>query len=158
MQDELLIVASSLFRYFAACPKTRQYELNYVLQVCVCFVNHGIFCAWSVWLCRTFLFKSFVSYIIISVCSITLFLAQDKGILLTTYDIVRTSSKALRGDSYLVEYEDYDDFVWDYVILDEVSFSILVYCNSIRLTLGLSSGVSHHWLPMRLRFHKFSDI
>nr|POE55149.1 protein chromatin remodeling 24 [Quercus suber] len=44
---------------------------------------------------------------------------QDKGVLLTTYDIVRNNSKSLRGD-YDFEDEDSEDSVtWDYMILDE---------------------------------------
>ncbi|XXG39393.1 hypothetical protein AAC387_Pa01g0359 [Persea americana] len=61
--------------YFATSVKTRQYELQYILQ--------------------------------------------DKGVLLTTYDIVRTSSKSLRGDSYLHDDESEDNTIWDYIILDE---------------------------------------
>lgn len=51
---------------------------------------------------------------------------QDKGVLLTTYDIVRTSSKSLRGDSYLHDDESEDNTIWDYIILDEVV--LLIYC------------------------------
>lgn len=58
--------------YFGTCTKTRQYELQYVLQ--------------------------------------------DKGILLTTYDIVRNNTKSLCGDSYIC---DDDDITWDYMTLDE---------------------------------------
>ncbi|CAN0877890.1 Protein CHROMATIN REMODELING 24 [Linum grandiflorum] len=45
---------------------------------------------------------------------------QYGGILLTTYDIVRNNSKALRGDG-LFTYDDSDDdgCLWDYMILDE---------------------------------------
>ena len=50
---------------------------------------------------------------------------QDKGVLLTTYDIVRNNSKSLRGD-YDFEDEDSEDTVtWDYMILDEVFSYIL---------------------------------
>ncbi|KAG9444104.1 hypothetical protein H6P81_015444 [Aristolochia fimbriata] len=74
---ELTIVGLSdkIREYFAPSPKTRQYELNYILQ--------------------------------------------DKGVLLTTYDIVRNNSKALKGTSYFEEDEIEDGSVWDYVILDE---------------------------------------
>ncbi|XP_068663518.1 protein CHROMATIN REMODELING 24 [Aristolochia californica] len=74
---ELTIVGLSdkIREYFAPSLKTRQYELNYILQ--------------------------------------------DKGILLTTYDIVRNNSKALKGASYFDEDEIEDGMVWDYVILDE---------------------------------------
>ncbi|KAK1367039.1 Chromatin remodeling 24 [Heracleum sosnowskyi] len=41
---------------------------------------------------------------------------QDKGILLTTYDIVRNNAKSLRGDHF---YDDEDEDTWDYMILDE---------------------------------------
>ncbi|XP_015062929.1 protein CHROMATIN REMODELING 24 isoform X2 [Solanum pennellii] len=45
------------------------------------------------------------------------YVLQDKGILLTTYDIVRTNVKSLCGDQY---YEDRDEeLTWDYMILDE---------------------------------------
>ncbi|XP_076946874.1 protein CHROMATIN REMODELING 24-like [Bidens hawaiensis] len=44
------------------------------------------------------------------------FILQDKGVLLTTYDIVRNNVKALSGD--YDETED-DDATWDYMILDE---------------------------------------
>ncbi|KAE8694443.1 Protein CHROMATIN REMODELING 24 [Hibiscus syriacus] len=59
--------------YFATSAKTRQYELDDVLQ--------------------------------------------NQGILLTTYDIVRNNSKALKGESYYSD--DEDDIIWDYMILDE---------------------------------------
>ncbi|GAV74218.1 SNF2_N domain-containing protein/Helicase_C domain-containing protein [Cephalotus follicularis] len=61
--------------YFGTCARTRQYELQYVLQ--------------------------------------------DKGILLTTYDIVRNNSKSLQGDACVVDESDEDSFTWDYMILDE---------------------------------------
>lgn len=62
--------------YFATSAKTRQYELEDVLQ--------------------------------------------NQGILLTTYDIVRNNSKALKGESYYRDDdEDEDDIIWDYMILDE---------------------------------------
>lgn len=45
------------------------------------------------------------------------YVLQDKGILLTTYDIVRNNAKSLCGDQY---YEDRDgELTWDYMILDE---------------------------------------
>ena len=46
---------------------------------------------------------------------------QDKGILLTTYDIVRANSKSLRGNNYIYDDESEDNITWDYMILDEVS-------------------------------------
>ncbi|KAJ0040417.1 hypothetical protein Pint_27404 [Pistacia integerrima] len=61
--------------YFGTCTKTRQYELQYVLQ--------------------------------------------DKGILLTTYDIVRNNSRSLRGDNYFIDESSDNDATWDYMILDE---------------------------------------
>ncbi|KAL5755404.1 hypothetical protein ACOSP7_023624 [Xanthoceras sorbifolium] len=64
-------LSSKTREYFGTCVKTRQYELQYVLQ--------------------------------------------DKGILLTTYDIVRNNSKSLKGDNYF----DEDEITWDYMILDE---------------------------------------
>ncbi|KAK4772718.1 hypothetical protein SAY86_014493 [Trapa natans] len=47
------------------------------------------------------------------------YVLQHKGILLTTYDIVRNNSKSLKGDAYFKEYEDEDSIAWDYMILDE---------------------------------------
>ncbi|KAL2941812.1 Protein CHROMATIN REMODELING 24 [Bienertia sinuspersici] len=43
---------------------------------------------------------------------------QDKGILLTTYDIVRFNEKLLRGSGFYDEDCD-DDSLWDYMVLDE---------------------------------------
>uniref|UniRef100_A0A5B6Z8K9 DNA excision repair protein ERCC-6-like n=1 Tax=Davidia involucrata TaxID=16924 RepID=A0A5B6Z8K9_DAVIN len=61
--------------YFGTCAKTRQYELQYILQ--------------------------------------------DKGVLLTTYDIVRNNAKSLRGDYYFHDERSEDEITWDYMILDE---------------------------------------
>ncbi|KAI9394209.1 hypothetical protein POPTR_005G066600v4 [Populus trichocarpa] len=47
------------------------------------------------------------------------YILQDKGILLTTYDIVRNNSKSLRGDHYFIDDESEDSYIWDYMILDE---------------------------------------
>ncbi|KAJ6737285.1 hypothetical protein OIU85_019358 [Salix viminalis] len=47
------------------------------------------------------------------------FILQNKGILLTTYDIVRNNSKSLRGDHYFIDDESEDSHIWDYMILDE---------------------------------------
>ncbi|KDP31473.1 hypothetical protein JCGZ_15353 [Jatropha curcas] len=47
------------------------------------------------------------------------YILQDKGILLTTYDIVRNNSKSLRGDRYFADEESEDGYTWDYMILDE---------------------------------------
>ncbi|KAF5208145.1 Chromatin remodeling [Thalictrum thalictroides] len=44
---------------------------------------------------------------------------QNTGILLTTYDIVRTNYKSLRGDSYFLDEANEDIITWDYTILDE---------------------------------------
>ncbi|GMY12529.1 protein CHROMATIN REMODELING 24 isoform X1 [Fagus crenata] len=45
------------------------------------------------------------------------YILQDKGVLLTTYDIVRNNSKSLRGE---YDFDDGEDGVtWDYMILDE---------------------------------------
>ncbi|XP_047976108.1 protein CHROMATIN REMODELING 24 isoform X2 [Salvia hispanica] len=47
------------------------------------------------------------------------YVLQDKGILLTTYDIVRNNTKSLCGDHrYNVDGEE-DELTWDYMILDE---------------------------------------
>lgn len=50
---------------------------------------------------------------------------QDKGILLTTYDIVRNNSKSLRGDYYFDDDKNEDSVTWDYMILDEVGLNLL---------------------------------
>ncbi|KAK6922790.1 Helicase, C-terminal [Dillenia turbinata] len=47
------------------------------------------------------------------------YVLQDKGVLLTTYDIVRNNSKSLRGDYYFREECSEDIPIWDYMILDE---------------------------------------
>ncbi|KAI4345067.1 hypothetical protein L6164_012234 [Bauhinia variegata] len=47
------------------------------------------------------------------------YILQDKGVLLTTYDIVRNNSKSLRGNYYLIGEESDDSAIWDYMILDE---------------------------------------
>lgn len=44
---------------------------------------------------------------------------QDKGILLTTYDIVRNNVKSLCGDFFCHDDRSADDTTWDYMILDE---------------------------------------
>ncbi|KAK7318422.1 hypothetical protein RJT34_03122 [Clitoria ternatea] len=47
------------------------------------------------------------------------YILQDKGVLLTTYDIVRNNSKSLRGGRYFDDEESEDSATWDYMILDE---------------------------------------
>ncbi|XP_062095785.1 protein CHROMATIN REMODELING 24 [Humulus lupulus] len=51
------------------------------------------------------------------------YVLQDKGILLTTYDIVRANSKSLRGENLMkymmLDEEREDNTIWDYMILDE---------------------------------------
>ncbi|KAE7997558.1 hypothetical protein FH972_002182 [Carpinus fangiana] len=47
------------------------------------------------------------------------YILQDKGVLLTTYDIVRNNSKSLRGDYYFDDEGSEDSVTWDYMILDE---------------------------------------
>ncbi|KAJ4966305.1 hypothetical protein NE237_018154 [Protea cynaroides] len=47
------------------------------------------------------------------------YILQDKGILLTTYDIVRNNSKSLRGDCYFNHDISEETMTWDYIILDE---------------------------------------
>ncbi|KAF3336752.1 DNA excision repair protein ERCC-6-like isoform X1 [Carex littledalei] len=47
---------------------------------------------------------------------------ENGGILITTYDIVRNNYKAIRGGNEYQEhdlYEEEDEMIWDYVILDE---------------------------------------
>nr|XP_028949177.1 protein CHROMATIN REMODELING 24-like [Malus domestica] len=53
------------------------------------------------------------------------YVLQDKGILLTTYDIVRVNSKSLRGDDYVHD-DGREDIIWDYMILDEVRLGHLI--------------------------------
>ncbi|OIT37119.1 PREDICTED: protein CHROMATIN REMODELING 24 isoform X1 [Nicotiana attenuata] len=45
------------------------------------------------------------------------YVLQDKGILLTTYDIVRNNVKSLCGDQYFLDKDE--ELTWDYMILDE---------------------------------------
>lgn len=45
---------------------------------------------------------------------------QDKGVLLTTYDIVRNNSKSLSGSYYYNDDASEDEIRWDYIVLDEV--------------------------------------
>ncbi|KAF7840134.1 protein CHROMATIN REMODELING 24 [Senna tora] len=47
------------------------------------------------------------------------YILQDKGVLLTTYDIVRNNSKSLRGNYQSDDEESEDRPIWDYMILDE---------------------------------------
>ncbi|KAF8118488.1 hypothetical protein N665_0005s0245 [Sinapis alba] len=44
---------------------------------------------------------------------------QGKGVLLTTYDIVRNNTKALQGYQLYTDDDDEDGIKWDYMILDE---------------------------------------
>ncbi|KAK6140403.1 hypothetical protein DH2020_025860 [Rehmannia glutinosa] len=44
---------------------------------------------------------------------------QDKGVLLTTYDIVRNNTKSLCGDYRYNDDGEDDEITWDYMILDE---------------------------------------
>ena len=46
--------------------------------------------------------------------------SQDKGVLLTTYDIVRNNSKSLQGGYDFNDEGSEDSVTWDYMILDEV--------------------------------------
>ncbi|CAA0837935.1 Protein CHROMATIN REMODELING 24 [Striga hermonthica] len=46
------------------------------------------------------------------------YVLQDKGVLLTTYDIVRNNTKSLCGDYRYSDGEE-DEMTWDYMILDE---------------------------------------
>ncbi|KAK3009783.1 hypothetical protein RJ639_015403, partial [Escallonia herrerae] len=47
------------------------------------------------------------------------YVIQDKGVLLTTYDIVRNNAKSLSGDFYFHDDRSDDETTWDYLILDE---------------------------------------
>ncbi|KAL2234134.1 UNVERIFIED_CONTAM: Protein CHROMATIN REMODELING 24 [Sesamum indicum] len=47
------------------------------------------------------------------------YVLQDKGVLLTTYDIVRNNAKSLCGDYHYNDDGDEDETTWDYMILDE---------------------------------------
>ncbi|KAL6219876.1 hypothetical protein ACLB2K_007635 [Fragaria x ananassa] len=46
------------------------------------------------------------------------YVVQDKGILLTTYDIVQVNYKSLKGSDYILD-DGSEDLIWDYMILDE---------------------------------------
>ncbi|CAL5368894.1 unnamed protein product [Camellia sinensis] len=52
------------------------------------------------------------------------YILQDKGVLLTTYDIVRNNAKSLRGDYYFHDERSEDDITWDYMILDESTMNM----------------------------------
>lgn len=61
---------------------------------------------------------------LVSLCNLTdcvlgMIFLQDKGVLLTTYDIVRNNSNALQGGCNR-DHEWDEDSIWDYIILDEV--------------------------------------
>ncbi|XP_047330886.1 protein CHROMATIN REMODELING 24 [Impatiens glandulifera] len=47
------------------------------------------------------------------------YILQDKGVLLTTYDILRNNAKALSGGHSFDLEESQDGSIWDYMILDE---------------------------------------
>ncbi|KAL6570063.1 hypothetical protein OROMI_014577 [Orobanche minor] len=47
------------------------------------------------------------------------YILQDKGVLLTTYDIVRNNTKSLCGDYLYNDDREEDEMTWDYMILDE---------------------------------------
>ncbi|CAH9085282.1 unnamed protein product [Cuscuta epithymum] len=47
------------------------------------------------------------------------YILEDKGVLLTTYDIVRNNVKSLCGDYYHRGDRSEDEVIWDYMILDE---------------------------------------
>ncbi|XP_010269086.1 PREDICTED: protein CHROMATIN REMODELING 24-like isoform X2 [Nelumbo nucifera] len=47
------------------------------------------------------------------------YILQDKGVLLTTYDIVRNNTKSLIGDNHFHDDRSEDNITWDYIILDE---------------------------------------
>ncbi|KAK4372081.1 hypothetical protein RND71_007465 [Anisodus tanguticus] len=53
------------------------------------------------------------------------YVLQDKGILLTTYDIVRNNVKFLCGDQYIDRDEE---LTWDYMILDEELWALFNFC------------------------------
>lgn len=55
------------------------------------------------------------------------FVFQDKGVLLTTYDIVRNNVKSLCGDYYRYGDGSDDEIIWDYMILDEVDPNLDVF-------------------------------
>lgn len=73
---------------------------------------------------------------------------KDKGVLLTTYDIVRNNSKSLRGDFYFKDELDEDNVTWDYMILDEVGTQLWRMV-SLLLNLG-SSLISCSYVDMSL--------
>ncbi|KAL3537631.1 hypothetical protein ACH5RR_000997, partial [Cinchona calisaya] len=47
------------------------------------------------------------------------YVLQDKGVLLTTYDIVRNNAKSLSGEYYYNDDGTEDEITWDYIFLDE---------------------------------------
>ncbi|KAA0032731.1 protein CHROMATIN REMODELING 24 [Cucumis melo var. makuwa] len=53
------------------------------------------------------------------------YILLDKGVLLTSYDIVRNNSKSLQGNCFSEDDETEDGTTWDYMILDEVIISYL---------------------------------
>ncbi|KAL9266286.1 CHROMATIN REMODELING 24-like protein [Drosera capensis] len=47
------------------------------------------------------------------------YVLQDKGVLLTTYDILRNNTKKLAHSNFVQDEDDEDAPIWDYMILDE---------------------------------------
>ncbi|KAL0429201.1 UNVERIFIED_CONTAM: protein CHROMATIN REMODELING 24 [Sesamum radiatum] len=56
------------------------------------------------------------------------YVLQDKGVLLTTYDIVRNNAKSLCGDYHYNDDGDEDETTWDYMILDEELWALFNFC------------------------------
>ncbi|KAL0397611.1 UNVERIFIED_CONTAM: protein CHROMATIN REMODELING 24 [Sesamum calycinum] len=56
------------------------------------------------------------------------YVLQDKGVLLTTYDIVRNNVKSLCGDYHYNDDGDEDETTWDYMILDEELWALFNFC------------------------------
>lgn len=79
---------------------------------------------------------------------------QVGGVLLTTYDMVRCNSKALRGDFTGRDgYGDTSDDIvtWDYIILDEVSFNTFSKWKRIEVLLPVISYVKMRTLSCCMR-------
>lgn len=71
---------------------------------------------------------------------------QAKGVLLTTYDIVRNNAISLSGVNYFGD-ELGDEIVWDYMILDEVCLSFLNTNKKLMMILLLFyySALFYYW-------------
>ncbi|KAG8391158.1 hypothetical protein BUALT_Bualt01G0158700 [Buddleja alternifolia] len=124
--------------YFSTCTKTRHYELQYILQVFFLILTLYILYKWQETLCFThstklITFSAFGTYYslhlaqsLLSCCAQVII--QDKGVLLTTYDIVRNNTKSLCGDYHYHDDGEEDETTWDYMILDEELWALFSFC------------------------------